>query len=96
MKGDDDGAISDLHTVNEEEYGEENCVDTKQDYREHAQHYIETEVIMKEIREHYRKVQRVKETLLTWIHRRRFLKMRVASVTVQKFTKGWYAFKYFR
>jgi len=86
--------ISDLHTVKEESDGDnhddlsrfgselggpESAVRTKEGAREFAVEYMMQTVIEECIFEQSLKVDKVKHTLMMWVHRRRFLGMKKAA-----------------
>ena len=103
----DDCAISDLHTVNED-YDDENDDDmdatdpnlnpqafvrSKREYEEHVAKYVETSVIIDEIKEYIKKVNKVKRFLVMAIYRNRFLKRRADIRMLQRYMKGYAAWR---
>jgi hypothetical protein len=68
-------------------------VTTKQECAEFVYEQVEYGLILEEIHSHIAKVDLVKKTLLSWIHRHRAQKMEQNSVMVQRHLRGFICWK---
>jgi len=82
--------LSDLHTVTEndndgsedDEMNPAAFIHNKKEYHDHVMQVIEYDTILEECRIHVNKIKKVKEFLLTCVHRRRFKEKQFGSMMI--------------